>query len=111
MEERHIAYCGYDCTKCPVHNETKNNNLKQLKKILYNNNPNETIDTLGCYGCKADKSINFMCVNCSIRQCAKEKKYDNCGLCEKFPCDNLLFISKETMEYLKKVNERKEKND
>ena len=107
MEKNCFAYCGYNCSKCPVYKETKDNNLKQLRKILYNNNPNETVETLGCYGCKLNESINFMCVNCQIRQCAMEKNVENCGLCNNFPCGKLVFISKETMEYLKRIKEGK----
>lgn len=105
MEKIHFAFCGYDCSKCPVYIATENKNLEQLRKILYNNNPNETIDSLGCYGCKSDKSINYMCANCLIRQCAMEKKIDNCGLCDQFPCGKLVYISKETMECLKQIKE------
>ena len=110
MEKKHFAYCGYDCSKCPVYKETENKNLGQLKKILFNNNPNETLETIGCYGCKSNKSINYMCVNCLIRQCSIIKGVDNCGLCNDFPCEKLVYISKETMECLKKINERKERN-
>ena len=38
MPEKQFAYCGYDCKKCPVHQATINNDLEQLRKILFNNN-------------------------------------------------------------------------
>lgn len=107
MENNHFAYCGYDCAKCPVYKETKNNNLEQLKKILFNNDSSASLETLGCYGCKTDKSVNFMCVNCQIRQCAKNKNVENCGLCDQFPCEKLIYISKETMEHLKEIKKGK----
>lgn len=102
-----FAYCGYDCLNCPVYKETKNNDLEQLRKILYNNNPNETVESLGCYGCKSDKSVNYMCINCLIRKCAIDKEVQNCGLCNSFPCEKLIYISKETMEHLKQIREEK----
>ena len=107
MKENHNAFCGYDCRKCPVFIETQNNNLEKLRKILYNNNPNETIETLGCIGCKADKNVNKMCVNCQIRICALEKGISSCGLCDEFPCSKLVYISNETMEKLKMINKER----
>ena len=105
------AYCGYNCEKCPVYQETKNNNLKKLKKILYNNNPNETLETLGCKGCNFSENINKICIACQIRKCAIERKISSCGLCMNFPCEKLIFISEETMNNLKKINKEGGNND
>ncbi len=103
MPEKQFAYCGYDCKKCPVHQATINNDLEQLRKILFNNNSNETVETLGCKGCTENNNINKMCASCQIRKCALDKKMISCGLCDNFPCDKLIYISDETMENLKNI--------
>jgi hypothetical protein len=38
-----------------------------------------------CPGCKLDKHGS----DCEIRECAKSKELDHCGLCSDFPCDKI----------------------
>lgn len=105
------AYCGYNCENCPIFKETKNNNLDEIRRLLFNNNPDDNIDTLGCKGCLEKNNKNYMCKQCLIRQCAMDKKIISCGICDNFPCDKLAYVSKQTMEQLKKINEEVKKNE
>ena len=35
MQKEHLAYCGYDCSECPVYKATMSNNLEELKRVLF----------------------------------------------------------------------------
>lgn len=39
-----------------------------------------------CPGCKLDNE----CGNCNIRNCAKSKELEHCGLCKEFPCNKII---------------------
>lgn len=106
MIDTTIAYCGYDCSKCPVYKATKDNNIELLKIILYNNDENASIDSLGCNGCTSMKNENKFCGKCPIRLCALNNNLSSCGECENFPCEKLSNISEDTMKLLKKINAR-----
>ncbi len=108
--EKNIAYCGYDCEKCPVHKATKNKDLDFLKQIVITPGITyleQTLENLGCLGCLDKNTVNFMCSSCLIRNCNINKSINNCGYCEEFPCDKLNNISNETMEILKGINKNK----
>lgn len=98
-----IAYCGFNCDYCPICIDTKNNNLEGLRKTL--NNPNGTIEELGCLGCKS-KMINKMCNECNIKKCNLRKNIDSCSKCNDFPCSYLNEnISELSMKTLKRLRE------
>ena len=110
MQKEHLAYCGYDCSECPVYKATMSNNLEELKCVLFApHNKEHTIESLGCYGCNDPRSKNHMCSNCFIKNCATSKKIKNCGYCDEFPCNYLKnYISVNTMMVLKEINGKKE---
>lgn len=110
MDKTHLAYCGYDCTNCPVYKATKENDLEELKRVLFApHNKEHSIESLGCYGCLDPKSKNHMCSNCYIKTCATNKNIKNCAYCDEFPCNYLRnYISPKTMEVLKIINDNKE---
>ena len=109
MDNKHISYCGYDCSMCPVYIATKNQDYDSLRKILFISNDKEiSLDTYGCFGCCDERSNNIMCTNCYIKTCAKKNKIDSCGKCNEFPCQYLKNnISLKTMETLDNINKNK----
>lgn len=114
MENKTIAYCGYDCKKCPVFLATQYNDIELLKQIVITpgvSNTELTLEKLGCFGCCDNKTVNVMCSNCPIRICAKEKKIENCGWCDNFPCDKLNYISEKTMDFLKTISKERRNNN
>ena len=36
MSKECLAYCGYDCSECPVYKATKSENLEELNKEFEN---------------------------------------------------------------------------
>lgn len=101
--EKVIAFCGYDCTNCPVYQATKKKDLELLRIILYNANPNATIESIGCLGCTECDNKNHFCGKCQIRLCALDKKITNCGFCKDFPCNKLGSISPQTYDFLEDI--------
>lgn len=63
-KKRYTAFCGNDCTKCP----------------LFQQNCLE--------GCLGETCIDY-CANCAVRLCNLEKKISNCAECASFPCQKL----------------------
>lgn len=108
-----ISFCGIPCGKCIKgkaefkektkqilndiresgldrwqHHEPKQEffNYDELKKGL------NWLASLDCKGCHASGGNP----QCMIRECAKEKKVNNCGECSEMPCDIVRKVKKET---------------
>lgn len=44
-----------------------------------------------CDGCRADAGRIFKgCLDCGIRNCARENKLESCAFCGNYPCEKLL---------------------
>lgn len=104
--ENKISCCGYDCKNCSMFKATIENNIEELKKIMYlGPDVSCTIESHGCMGCKSNL-IGPMCKTCFIKECCKNKNIDNCAYCTEFPCNYLKnYITSSTMDTLKKLNE------
>lgn len=101
-----LAYCGLICTTCPIYLVTKETNkekqarmradiIKLCKEqwcLKY-----ELKDITDCDGCLIENGRLFSaCKKCPIRNCAREKKLENCAHCPKYACDTLkIFFAKE----------------
>ena len=94
-----IAYCGLSCQTCPIYLATRQENKEEqarmrveivrLCKEQYGMDL-ELEDISDCDGCKTDGERLFsQCKNCPIRQCASEKKLENCAYCTEYACGNL----------------------
>lgn len=103
-----IAYCGYDCTNCPIYQASIKNDIELLKIISYAS-IDVDINTIKCLGCSKENN-NKYCSKCPIRLCASTKSIENCGHCKEFPCDKLNSISPQTYQYLDDTNKRLYKN-
>ncbi len=95
----YIAYCGLDCETCEARIATKNNDdtLREsvAKKWSEFNKVEITPQMINCEGCRTGGIKTAYCEYlCSIRQCAKVKKIDTCGNCERMnSCDKLKMIT------------------
>jgi len=94
-----IAYCGLICQTCPIYLATREENkVEQLRMraeiarlckehygIEYK--PEDITD---CDGCRTEGGRLFSaCKNCLIRNCARQKRLENCAYCSEYPCDKL----------------------
>jgi hypothetical protein len=99
MKEDQVAYCGLDCSACPIHLATletdASKNYAMRVSIArecflhYGMNllPEEVDD---CDGCRAVTGRLFSsCRNCMIRKCASAKGLANCAFCEDYACAEL----------------------
>lgn len=87
----YISYCGLLCEECPIYIATKNNDLKAKEKLAVEcstENITFTAEDMTCHGCFWGKNDNSkMCGDCEIRNCAKDKGVENCGVCPMYPCE------------------------
>ncbi|MDT8717537.1 DUF3795 domain-containing protein [Clostridium sp. 19966] len=87
----YISYCGMLCQECPIYVATKNNDVQAKEKLAIQCSTKDivfTTEDMTCQGCFWEKNDSTkMCGACEIRNCAKDKSVDNCGLCKEYPCD------------------------
>jgi hypothetical protein len=96
-----IGYCGDDCKQCPRHIATQNSDQEGLEAaaILWHKvglrdhiaNPEEMI----CHGCAELDTCHYS----DIRECAQEKKIENCGQCNQYPCEKISTVFDKTRLY------------
>lgn len=91
----HMAFCGFDCGKCPIYRATADNDaeLKQALIKKYSTPERQLTEAdIHCLGCKAEKRyLHAYCDQCAIRVCAKRRDISyNCGECESYPCEEII---------------------
>ncbi len=101
-----LAYCGLVCDTCPIYLATRTANkeeqarmrveIARLCKEQYGMN-SEPADITDCDGCHTVQGRLFSaCQSCAIRNCAKQKRFENCAYCSEYACENLeAFFAKE----------------
>jgi hypothetical protein len=95
MNECQMAYCGLDCSTCPIHLATlepdsgKQHDMRAVIAhecfVHYGMTllPEEVND---CDGCTAGTGRLFTsCRDCGIRKCAISKELESCAFCENLP--------------------------
>ncbi|MFX1258194.1 MAG: DUF3795 domain-containing protein [Promethearchaeota archaeon] len=84
-----IACCGDNCSFCPRYSATLSNNdelLKEIAVLWKKIGWRDKIDPpekLLCFGCE---TFNEEC-EYNVRGCCIEKKIENCGKCDNYPCN------------------------
>ena len=110
-----IAYCGFDCTKCPLYLLSKGDLSEKERKDIETKLLVEYKDLkredLYCDGCKSRGRLFPYCNECYIRKCCISRGIDNCSECEKFPCNELKDLFSEFPEGLENLRNLKIKND
>lgn len=94
-----IAYCGLNCTTCPIYLATLEKDIirqKEMRKAiaqLCNEKYSMDLrveDITDCDGClEATGRLFFGCVDCMIRKCAQAKPVENCAACPDYSCEIL----------------------
>jgi len=87
----YAAPCGLYCGVCSVLLAGREND-KKLKRLLVSflkrrlpNSDSLSAADVYCEGCLSKKPF-YHCMQCSIRDCTKEKGFAGCHECEDFPC-------------------------
>ncbi len=94
-----LGCCGLNCGACPVFIATANNDEKMKRKVadewskLYSEyiKGSLKLKDINCRGCKSEENVFVGCLNCPIRRCCKEKRYNNCANCEEYEACDLLY--------------------
>ena len=95
-----MAYCGLMCDSCPIYLATLEKDVSQQKTmresiadLCFTQYGMELFseDITDCDGCKTKLGRLFSgCMDCKIRNCAKQKEIENCAFCDDYACDTLL---------------------
>ena len=97
--ESTIAFCGLDCSSCPIHLATLEKDFDAKAKMrieiaamlanIYHTTPKPEI-ICDCDGCKIiDGKLFTGCASCEIRKCAIDNNLENCAYCNNYACDKL----------------------
>jgi hypothetical protein len=95
-----IGICGDNCSYCPRYVATQDGSVNELEEVkelwvrLGFRDPAFLSRDLACDGCKPENK----CAYPELHVCAREKGIDNCGLCEKYPCELISDAFKRTEE-------------
>ena len=92
-----IAFCGLACDECPALLATQANDDAKRAELahLWSKPFNADIKPadINCEGCRSDGTILFChCRVCKIRECAKQKRVNNCAYCDEYPCKKLEMV-------------------
>jgi len=83
-----ITKCGDNCTYCPRYLATQDGREIELEKAkelwtrLGLKGHDLSVENMACHGCKPQND----CAYPELRACVTAKAYDNCGLCDEYPC-------------------------
>jgi hypothetical protein len=83
-----IGLCGDNCEYCPRYVSTQNGRIEELEKVkelwvrLELRAPDFPVKDMACHGCKPENK----CAYTELRACVSTRMYDNCGLCDEYPC-------------------------
>ena len=86
--------CGMDCSVCPAHIATVNNDDSGRAEVaaMWSKMFNAVINPsdINCDGCMSGSERLFgHCKNCETRLCGIEKKLDSCAECGSYSCGKL----------------------
>jgi hypothetical protein len=86
-----IGVCGDNCSYCPRYTATRSGKTEELEEVkelwarLGLRDPAVPARDLTCFGCNPENP----CAYAELRDCAREKGIDNCGLCDAYPCKRI----------------------
>ena len=91
VNAEHMAFCGFDCARCPMYEATVNDDAELKRALIERYSTGEkrlTEKDIFCLGCRAEKRyLHPYCEECDIRRCAGEHGVSvNCGECAEYPC-------------------------
>ncbi|MDA3900134.1 MAG: DUF3795 domain-containing protein [Spirochaetes bacterium] len=89
-----IAACGLNCSECPafIATHSDDNELRITTAREWSSAYNATItaEMVNCAGCFSESGPLFgHCMECEIRQCARDASLSGCAVCTDYPCGKL----------------------
>lgn len=89
---KHTAYCGINCTTCPLYIATTTNDdsMKETLMAKWGKLYNHSFDIkeMECYGCKSNVKF-YKCKNCNITACNISNGIETCTKCTNHPCERI----------------------
>lgn len=106
-ENKIIAVCGLNCSKCDIFEATNNPKIaQQISDWFKEEKDTEVkIENIRCFGCKGDREKHWS-PDCWILNCCVDKKeLEFCYECEDFPCSKLNEWAKRSNRYTKALEQ------
>lgn len=84
MEKRELlGVCGLYCGACDHYRASMSDSVHLLEEARRHGQELEK-----CQGCRSTL-LTESCLKCTLRDCAEDKGVLHCGLCSKYPCNQL----------------------
>ncbi len=108
-----LGVCGDRCDVCPRYVATRNNDAALFEKIrrvyikVGLRGEDTPLDSLTCRGCGPENK----CAYSSVRDCALDRKIENCGVCSDYPCEKMNTVFQKTEDFREKLKQACTKED
>lgn len=89
-----ISACGNDCAVCPRHLPKTDEELQATAELWHKIGYRDRVVSaaeIACGGCRAANECRY-----GIAKCAAEKGVANCGLCDRYPCEQTVACLRTT---------------
>ncbi len=91
MASELISFCGLYCGACSFKLAAEENNRDHILNMPSYYDYIKNIELEWCPGCRLENK----CGECSIRDCAQDKKVDYCVLCDLYPCEKIILFAND----------------
>jgi hypothetical protein len=86
MSDETLAYCGFDCSGCPIFIATVHND-DDLRRQVAEKYSLEA-EKMYCAGCRLEQKNEFL-QGCAMRCCAQKNALAVCNVCKNYPCGTI----------------------
>ena len=108
QEKERIAYCGVNCSACPVYltsQEEKEMVKKRITRLWPDKYHHYEASDFTCKGCQEPWGKKpTHCQECEVRECARKKLYSTCAECANYPCIKLQNVYKRLDKNVSRVD-------
>lgn len=97
MMKKIISACGDVCNHCPRFLPKTDEELRRTAELWYQIGYRDKIvsnSEISCTGCTTNNNCTY-----KIIQCVTDRGIENCGLCEKYPCEKINKVFIKTMSF------------
>ncbi len=101
-----LGVCGDRCDVCPRYVATRDHDALLFEKIrrvyikVGLRGEDTPLESLTCRGCSPENK----CAYSSVRDCALDRKIENCGLCSDYPCEKMNAVFQKTEDFRNKFD-------
>ncbi|MGN0740522.1 MAG: DUF3795 domain-containing protein [Treponema sp.] len=97
-QQKIIAACGNDCSKCPRHLPKTKEELLHTAELWHKIGYRDRVvspEEISCTGCKKENWCRYEIISCTT-----ENKIQNCGQCKNYQCAKIKECFEKTKSFI-----------